>query len=109
MGESRGEDILENILGEDNELENPQSRVEEILWSILFGTEYTDEAKSRMEDLLLRFANDNAHYSETDVETGEDYILIPPGYWQHGVKLIFTENWEWSPFNFNRDIIITSE
>lgn len=34
MGQSRVEDILENILGGDNELQEPQSRVEKLLQDI---------------------------------------------------------------------------
>ena len=35
MGQSRNEDILENILGAENEIGEPQSRIEELLQEIL--------------------------------------------------------------------------
>lgn len=34
MGQSRTEDILENMLGADNELQPPQSRVERLLMQL---------------------------------------------------------------------------
>ena len=106
MGESRSEDIMENILGAGNDLEAAQSRTEAILQSILYGTEYQDDAQSRVEALLLRLSEAGGVKTMADVETGEDYILIPSGVWMDGIKLLFSENWEWSPFNFNRDILI---
>lgn len=35
MGQSRNENILENILGAENVLEDPQSRIETLLMEIL--------------------------------------------------------------------------
>ena len=35
MGQSRNEDILENMLGAQNELGDPQSRIETLLMEIL--------------------------------------------------------------------------
>lgn len=51
--QSRNEAILQNILGEENELDEPQSRNEAILQAILNGTDYEDEPQSRIEELLI--------------------------------------------------------
>ena len=50
---SRAEEILENILGADNELQDPLSNVEEILLSILNDTPYTKEPETLIEEMLL--------------------------------------------------------
>lgn len=55
--QSRNEAILQNILGEHNELVYPQSRNEAILQAILYNTAYTEEARSRIETLLLCILN----------------------------------------------------
>lgn len=55
--QSRNEAILQNILGEQNELVYPQSRNEAILQAILYNTAYTEEARSRIETLLLCILN----------------------------------------------------
>lgn len=57
MGESRNENILENILGEASTLEAPQSRVEEILTAILNGGTYDKAPQSRVEQLLIEILN----------------------------------------------------
>jgi len=55
MGQSREEDILENILGGENPLSEPQSRNEQILMAILNkGEAPFSEAQSREEELLLQ-------------------------------------------------------
>ncbi len=55
--QSRNEAILQNILGEHNELLEPQSRNEAILQAILYGDSYTEDAQSRIETLLLCILN----------------------------------------------------
>ena len=71
---SRNEAILQNILGANNTLVDPQSRIEAILQAILYGTAYTDEPQSRMEELLLCILNGET----TDMEpiSRNEAILI---------------------------------
>ena len=54
MGESRVEDILENILGGSNPLGEPQSRMEAILGNMLGQQNPIGEPQSRVEDLLIQ-------------------------------------------------------
>lgn len=72
--QSRNEAILQNILGEHNELLDPQSRNEAILQAILYGDSYTEDAQSRIEELLLCILNGTT----TDLEplSRNEEILI---------------------------------
>ena len=55
MGQSRNEDILENMLGEQHEIGEPLSRNEKILQKILGTYEgELEEPQSRIEDLLIQ-------------------------------------------------------
>ena len=58
---SRIEALVLNILGEKEELFNPQSRVEEILYSILQDTAYIKNPLSRIEAILLAIKNSDEH------------------------------------------------
>ena len=73
---SRNADIIENILGADHELEDPQSRVEAILQAILYNDEYTDEAESRVETILLCILNGETCDLEPQCENEEILIAI---------------------------------
>lgn len=58
MAMSRNEAIIENILGADNVLVDPQSRIEEILQAILYEDEYTEQPESRIEKILIAILNE---------------------------------------------------
>lgn len=55
--QSRNEALLQNLLGAENEIGDPQSRIEAILTAMLNGTAvgdpYTDPPQSRNEKLLM--------------------------------------------------------
>lgn len=102
MGQSRSEDILENILGAENPLGEPQSREEQLLMAILNGdTEPPfSEAQSREESLLMQIIENgggsggdfgiveifsDGEWKNTDIlehtlsETGAEYMRIEDG------------------------------
>lgn len=54
MGDSRVEDILENVLGGSNPIGEPQSRMEAILGNMLGQQNPIGEPQSRVEDLLIQ-------------------------------------------------------
>ena len=54
---SRNAAILENILGAENELDDPQSTTEEILQAILYQDTYEKDATSRIEEILIAICN----------------------------------------------------
>ena len=54
---SRNCAILENILGAENVLDDPQSNVEEILQAILYEQAYTKDSTSRIEEILIAILN----------------------------------------------------
>lgn len=54
---SRNVAILENILGAENELDDPQSTTEEILQAILYQETYEKDATSRIEEILIAICN----------------------------------------------------
>lgn len=54
---SRNCAILENILGADNILDDPQSSTEEILQAILNKDSYDKDPTSRIEEILLAILN----------------------------------------------------
>ncbi len=54
---SRNAAILENILGAENELDDPQSTTEEILQAILYQETYEKDATSRIEEILIAICN----------------------------------------------------
>lgn len=56
MGYSRSEDILENILGSDNTLQEPKSRLETQLLKILGQNVELEESHSRIEELFETIA-----------------------------------------------------
>ena len=72
--QSRNEAILQNILGEHNELLEPQSRNEAILQAILYGDSYTEEAQSRIEKLLLCILNGTT--TDLQPQSRNEEILI---------------------------------
>lgn len=55
---SRTEAILQNILGDDNELSTPLSRIEKLLMAILKKTDYTDDILSQAEEILYAILKD---------------------------------------------------
>jgi hypothetical protein len=54
---SRNEAIIENILGANNVLPDPESRNETILQAILNEDSYTEEEQSRIESILFAILN----------------------------------------------------
>lgn len=54
---SRNCAIIENILGAENVLDDPQSNVEEILQAILYSEAYTKDPTSRIEQILIAILN----------------------------------------------------
>lgn len=72
---SRVEAILQNILGADNVLVPPQSRVEEILLAILNNTEYIHPGDpSRVEEILLAI-KDGGSYDKKALSRVEDILI----------------------------------
>lgn len=63
---SRNCAILENILGADNVLDDPQSSTEEILQAILDEETYDKDPTSRNEEILIAIANND----ECDITVG---------------------------------------
>lgn len=63
---SRNCAILENILGADNILDDPQSSTEEILQAILNEETYDKDPTSRNEEILIAIANNE----ECEITTG---------------------------------------
>lgn len=57
MGESRVEDQLETLIGDEQVLGNPKSRVEEILQAAIDGEDFEFTPKSRVESLLHEYIN----------------------------------------------------
>ena len=73
--QSRNEAILQNILGEHNELLEPQSRNEAILQAILYGDSYTEEAQSRIEELLLCILNGTTTTDLQPLSRNEEILI----------------------------------
>lgn len=72
---SRVEAILQNILGADNILVPPQSRIEEILMAILNNTEYVHPGDpSRVEEILLAI-KDGGTYDGVTLSRVEDILV----------------------------------
>lgn len=63
---SRDEAILQNILGAQNVLSDPQSEIEAILQAILNDTPYTEEGRSRIASLLIAIKNKGVPLPELD-------------------------------------------
>lgn len=67
--QSRNEALLQNLLGADNEIGDPQSRIEAILTAMLDGTDagepYTDPPQSRNEALLMAIKTAGSYTAET--------------------------------------------
>lgn len=67
--QSRNEALLQNLLGADNEIGDPQSRIEAILTAILntmdVGVPYSDPPQSRNEALLMAIKTDGSYTAET--------------------------------------------
>lgn len=72
---SRNCAILENILGAEHILDDPQSTTEEILLAILNHTEYTKSATSRNETILLAILN-NTECSITVPRSETEAVLL---------------------------------
>lgn len=66
--QSRNEALLQNLLGAENEIGDPQSRIEAILTAMLNGTAvgdpYTDPPQSRNEELLMAIKTDGSYSAE---------------------------------------------
>lgn len=71
---SRIEALVLNILGEKEELFNPQSRIEEILYSILQDTAYIKNPLSRIEAILLAIKNSD-EYTRNALSRVEEILL----------------------------------
>ena len=77
---SRNCAILENILGADNVLDDPQSSTEEILQAILDEETYDKDPTSRNEEILIAIANND----ECEITVGrsetEKILLVREGF-----------------------------
>jgi hypothetical protein len=66
--QSRNEALLQNLLGAENEIGDPQSRIEAILTAMLngaaVGEPYTDPPQSRNEELLMAIKTDGSYSAE---------------------------------------------
>lgn len=75
MALSRNEAILENILGADNVLVEPQSNIEEILQAILYQDQYTKEPESRIEEILIAILNGTESEITIPLSENEEILL----------------------------------
>jgi len=72
---SRNCAIIENILGAENVLEDPQSSTEEILQAILYEQAYTKDPTSRIEEILIAILN-GTECEITDPRSENEEILL---------------------------------
>ena len=75
MAFSRNCAILENILGAENVLEDPQSNIEEILQAILNTDTYDKDPVSRIEEILIAILN-GEECEITDPRSENEEILL---------------------------------
>ena len=107
MGQSRNENLLEDILGASNTFGKPQSRIEAILQNMLGAENEIGEPLSRNEELLIQILEQGVG-GEWDWK-GKKAELIEPNYYTDSKTLDQTDFATWTPATGERPTILASQ